>query len=432
MGFSVGPTQHGIVFSSQSGGNSFSSFPIRFPDASEFSDSGAGDGFQLFIPSGESDVWWASLAGTSEPSFSGSPTYHAVPFDGDELADEVCAIFSQAIVNTHRWTISGYTPQTIPVNSVAPTLDKTTVSPGDTISVSSGTWTQDPTDFLYKWFRDDVEISGETASTYNVEEGEDLGTVFTASVAAQNGIGTSSYVLTSNSATVVAAFSPADIPDLEAYWDARLGADKSTGVPAGNGEAVQFWIGQAGTSFDATQSTSLLRPTVQDAWNNSNPALNFDGSTGQNMTTSADGALKPFTAVAVVSYNSGGNNTILGPVGFTAGITLRINSSGQLELLKSGTLIIATDSTSMSVNSRNIVAVSYSGTGQYQFWINGSKTGSGTNNQSFDASSLMIGADKGFDAIFGQIAAVALYASVVSDSNMDKLSDYLNDIWGVF
>lgn len=52
-----------------------------------------------------------------------------------------------------------------PVNTVLPAITGT-VTVGQTLTLSNGTWDNVPTSYAYAWLRDGVVIAGETASTY--------------------------------------------------------------------------------------------------------------------------------------------------------------------------------------------------------------------------------------------------------------------------
>jgi hypothetical protein len=93
---------------------------------------------------------------------------------------------------------------TIPANTAAPAI---TGLPniGEELTVSDGTWTgvPDPV-FTYQWLADDVEIVGETESTYIVAEAEDV--VITAEVTATNAAG--AITEASDPVTVLPALAP--------------------------------------------------------------------------------------------------------------------------------------------------------------------------------------------------------------------------------
>lgn len=71
----------------------------------------------------------------------------------------------------------------IPVNSVLPAITGT-VTVGQTLSLSSGTWTDSPT-YTYAWLRSGVAIAGATASTYIITR-SDIGNPLVGRVTATN------------------------------------------------------------------------------------------------------------------------------------------------------------------------------------------------------------------------------------------------------
>lgn len=103
----------------------------------------------------------------------------------------------------------------IPTNTVAPTLTPSgSQSTGTVITLGNGTWTgASPITYEYRWTRDNVVISGETANTYTILAGDD-GTVIKGQVRATNAAGVSAYVTTSNQ---VDAVNSALDPDAEAF-----------------------------------------------------------------------------------------------------------------------------------------------------------------------------------------------------------------------
>ena len=78
----------------------------------------------------------------------------------------------------------------VPVNSVLPAISGT-VAIGQTLTATTGTWSNSPTGYTYQWNRDGVAIGGETASTYLLTA-SDPGTVITVTVTASNAAGSAS------------------------------------------------------------------------------------------------------------------------------------------------------------------------------------------------------------------------------------------------
>ena len=78
----------------------------------------------------------------------------------------------------------------MPVLTGAPTISGA-AGAGDTLTCSTGTWTNSPTGFTYQWYRDGTPIQGATARTYTVQSGDEQLTL-TCSVTASNAHGAGS------------------------------------------------------------------------------------------------------------------------------------------------------------------------------------------------------------------------------------------------
>lgn len=89
----------------------------------------------------------------------------------------------------------------LPVNSVAPAITGTATE-GQTLSLSTGTWSNTPDAYTRIWKRDGVVISGAAGATYVLTE-DDVGAIISGSVKATN-LGVSA-VANSNSTSAVAA-----------------------------------------------------------------------------------------------------------------------------------------------------------------------------------------------------------------------------------
>lgn len=92
----------------------------------------------------------------------------------------------------------------VPGSIGAPQLSGTP-APGDTLFCSTGSWTNSPTSYSYKWLRDGAPVAGQTSSTYAVQS-TDLGEAFSCQVTALNSYG--QQTATSNILLVPAASPP--------------------------------------------------------------------------------------------------------------------------------------------------------------------------------------------------------------------------------
>jgi hypothetical protein len=127
------------------------------------------------------------------------------------VADSAASITCQ-VTGTNSIGTGNATSNTImagnyaPSNTVAPTLSPSgSQVTGTVITLGNGTWSgASPITYEYRWTRDNVVISGETANTYTILAGDD-GTVIKGQVRATNAAGVSSYVTTSNQVDAVNA-----------------------------------------------------------------------------------------------------------------------------------------------------------------------------------------------------------------------------------
>ena len=71
-----------------------------------------------------------------------------------------------------------------PVNTVLPAITGTATE-GETLTASTGTWSNSPTSYTYQWYANGVAISGAVASTYVLTAAE-IGTTITVKVTAYN------------------------------------------------------------------------------------------------------------------------------------------------------------------------------------------------------------------------------------------------------
>lgn len=80
---------------------------------------------------------------------------------------DVTAINSDGQTTVTTYWVGPISTQTAPINTAAPVVSGT-ARYKETLSVTNGTWINDPTSFTYQWKKDGVAISGQTGSTYIV------------------------------------------------------------------------------------------------------------------------------------------------------------------------------------------------------------------------------------------------------------------------
>lgn len=182
--------------------------------------------------------------------------------------------------------------------------------------------------------------------------------------------------------------------------------------------AIQSFIDSSSNAF-VVSGTGASTATLASAIN-SKPTMHFNGSQALVNSTNFSASNLPKTIFAVIRPSDvTTTKTIVGPNG-SGGIVLRLNA-GKLELLKSQVAVIATDTTTMTVNTNNIVAVTYDGT-NYAFRVNGTATASGTAVQTLTAGLFSrLGSDGGSANYIGDIGTFIELTSVASLSDLQKM-----------
>ncbi|MGH6844490.1 MAG: right-handed parallel beta-helix repeat-containing protein, partial [Methylocella sp.] len=125
----------------------------------------------------------------------------------------------------------------VPANSVLPTISGVP-QVGQTLTASTGTWTNAPASFTYQWNRAGTAIGGAIASTY-VPVAADVGATLTVSVVATNSAGSSSPATSAATSAIAGA---AAVP-------------VNTALPAISG------VAQVGQTLTATNGTWTNSPT---------------------------------------------------------------------------------------------------------------------------------------------------------------------------
>lgn len=131
---------------------------------------------------------------------------------------EVC----QAYFDPAGWGVSppsGFSPWSaggvgVPANTALPSTTGTPTE-GETLTATTGTWTNSPTSYAYQWKNNGSNISGATSSTYVLVTG-DVGDTITVEVTATNGSGSGSPATSSG----VGPIDPIGTPPGDAFtWD---------------------------------------------------------------------------------------------------------------------------------------------------------------------------------------------------------------------
>jgi hypothetical protein len=172
----------------------------------------------------------------------------------------------------------------VPVNSTAPTISGTTTQ-GQTLTATTGTWTNTPTSYAYQWRRGGTAISGATSSTYALVSA-DVGTVITVAVIATNAGGSSTAAVSAGTATIAAPATPVPVNSV---------------APAISGTAQ---VGQTLTVSNGTWSNTPTSYAYQ--WKRA--GTNISGATAQTYVPVTADVGNTLTC-AVTASNAGGAGT---------------------------------------------------------------------------------------------------------------------------
>jgi hypothetical protein len=175
---------------------------------------------------------------------------------------------SAALANPSSITYTSTATLSVPTNTSAPQIATgSTARPvGYSQSSLTGSWTNSPTSYLYKWQRSTdggvswADISGATASTYTLVDA-DAGNVHRVGVAGVNAAGTSAYTYSAASA-VVTAIAPGAPTVSAATSITTTGLTYTYADPASNGGSA-ITSRNADISFDGGATwTAITAPTV--------------------------------------------------------------------------------------------------------------------------------------------------------------------------
>ncbi len=213
-------------------------------------------------------------------------------------------------------------------------------------------------------------------------------------------------------------FSPTDLSGLLGWW-------KADSLALSDTDPVTTWADSSGNGNNAGGANGVLYRTNQI---NGLPAVFFDGSDDSLDVSTLTATTKPVSIFAVVKPADTSTRTVVS-CDAAGGLQLRIDP--KLTANKATVAAIGSSNTSLSGGTAYRVALTYSATGAYTFYLNGTADGSGTNDQTFSASIVRIGRNINSEPMSGLIAELLIYDSVLSSTDRASVESYLSTKYSI-
>lgn len=233
----------------------------------------------------------------------------------------------------------------------------------------------------------------------------------------------------------IAPISPDALAGIE-WWlkaDAQVYVDGGVTL-ATNGQTVQQWNDFSGGGKNAVQTDANFRPTFVTNVINGLPVVRFTPANPfSKLMEAIVGVENPFSALAVVSFVSGG--TVLGTnslfVGGFSSVSMGRNPSSGSARLYNGNLQSGVEGGVIPTSTFVLLSAICNGTTSV-VRLNGAEVASGNIGAFVNAQGMLGGANFGDAAtLSGDIAELAYYDRAVSISELEAVELYLRNKWGL-
>lgn len=191
-------------------------------------------------------------------------------------------------------------------------------------------------------------------------------------------------------------------------------------VGGGSGLAAK-WYDQSGNTNDVTQAVALEQPQVVLNVQNGRAGVTLDGI-DDDMLSAISIAGKPVTMFAVLKPSNVSSNRHFIGADTNSGITYRIRPTGTQQLTKLEVADVGESTTPLVVNTAAMVAATYSSSGDYSFYLNGTPDGAGTNDLAIANSKPVLGSRE-LQWYEGSILEVVRYPVVQTGTNVSTAFD---------
>jgi hypothetical protein len=244
------------------------------------------------------------------------------------------------------------------------------------------------------------------------------------------------------------AFSPADISGLQLWLDATTGLfDATSGGSAvtTDGSAVARWEDQSGNNRHITQATSANRPILKTSIQNSKNIIRFDGTNDHLFLSSAFVLSGGSHTIFCVLKGSTQNRIIIGEGNSSTIVqAAQLMASGQVDQSKIRTFYRSnTNSTDLDKENYGIIfnntfrlaCLTDTGTLVKDF-INGINSASNSYTRgTYTFDRFCVGGLLRTSLVLpfvGDIAEIIIYNSVIQDSDISRVQNYLNLKWAIY
>lgn len=282
-------------------------------------------------PTGYAYQWQRSDNGTSGwTNISGATASTYTLAAGDDLKyirSTVVASNAAGSGTAANSAATGQITYNTPTNSAVPTISGTTTV-GQTLTSTTGTWSNSPTSYGYQWQRSDdgstgwANISGATASTYVLVSG-DATKYVRSTVTATNSGGTATAVNSAASVQIAAAAGLTLVNAVSSINDngPTLTVTRPTGLTTGDREYIVVWLIGSLTINTPAGYTPVASYANTNTTDHSGHVFQrtIDGSEGATITVSHSTSTWTNWAAQAIGYSGGaGIGNTAGHAAFTS------------------------------------------------------------------------------------------------------------------